>query len=754
MWSRTEPVRARAWTALAVVAGFAALTWQVRRASAGVPLWLCVPFVVAELWAFAFFGLLAFACQPARRTPRGAGATGPVTIVVDSAGRTLEELHATLVACRALHGEHDTVVIDDRQRDDMNVFAMRNRARYELVDADLDHPGRLDLALGRVTTPFFAVVSAGHVPLPDFLDRCLATFDGESDAVAQAPIVRGETDARVGLSRGGVRRPLATATVPSLGARGVALWSGSAAVIRTDAMRRAGGFRADPIRTTLALFRAGYRIGAIDTPVHAVSRDLALTTAKRATRARSALSVLSSRDNPLWARGLAPAQRLAALGAIMRFTAGPHVALGLAVLVATLLSGRLPMNAALGPALAAWALAWLLQAAALRVLGRGAFHGLDRLRAGFRTVGSDCRAAASAFLRVPLDRGTRRVEAVRGWSDTVSVLRGLTGMLVTLDVVLLARFTSDVFGLGLPRFPGYQRYPALVVAAIAVAVAVDTVQLAAHRQVRARRVKLDVDIFFQSHLPPARVTDLSTTGVGILFRTENLTEQPLAGDPIGFELGLPTLAGDRERVAFLGTVRSVSPAGDDLVRLGVEFDAFSPTELDHVVEFCHVTHPWRTRLGVAPLDDDGPPVTIPDDRSGEQRRRRPVLKLANGLAAGVIAISMAPLAAFAAGTGTLQLHVRNGLGNPVGAQCVYAPADGTSSQATTDGSGNATVALDPGSYKIRVVDCSGDDTYATQYVHGSPDLAGAQTFTVTEGATTTVTVTMNLAGGGSGTCPS
>ena len=156
-----------------------------------------------------------------------------------------------------------------------------------------------------------------------------------------------------------------------------AFWCGSAAVIRRQALEGIGGIAtetvAEDFHTTIRLHGQGWHTRYHDeTLVQGLApHDLATFLLQRDRWARGNLSVLRTAENPLIAPRLTLKQRASYLSSLLAYFVPLQRLAMLAVLVAMLVSGRLPLHATLWQFCVFW-LPWMvLNLVASALLCRG-----------------------------------------------------------------------------------------------------------------------------------------------------------------------------------------------------------------------------------------------------------------------------------------------------------------------------------------------------------------------------------------------
>jgi cellulose synthase (UDP-forming) len=373
----------RAVAIAAVLATWVYLAWRVLTTLPdGAALWIGVPFLALELYggvALVLFVMTTWDVSPAAVPP----VTGPpptVTVLVATYNEHLDVLLPTVAACLAMDGDHETWVLDDGDRLEVEEMVTALGARY-VSRPEHDHAkaGNLNHALALVRTDLIAVFDADHVPDPQFLARTLPYFADERVALVQTPQhfyntgsfehVRPGTDLH--------EESLFYRVIqPGKHHAGVAFWCGTNAVLRSSALRDIGGVATESLtedfHTTMKLHRAGWR-SAYHNEV--LARGLAAGGpdafyAQRRRWGRGAMQVLRH-DNPLTASGLTLRQRLGYVYSLSAWFDSWRT-LGLALVpVAVLVTGLFPVQARPLQFAVMAGVPFLLQQVALGLLSRG-----------------------------------------------------------------------------------------------------------------------------------------------------------------------------------------------------------------------------------------------------------------------------------------------------------------------------------------------------------------------------------------------
>ncbi|MGY1915961.1 glycosyltransferase [Blastococcus sp. SYSU DS0973] len=568
---RLAVVRTVAVAAVLATAGY--LTWRlVATVPEGPALWLGVPFLALELYggvALVLFVMTTWNVAPATVPPPRPGPAPSVTVLVATCDEHLDVLLPTVAACLGMEGDHETWVLDDGNRLEVEEMVTALGARY-VSRPEHDHAkaGNLNHALALVRTELVAVLDADHVPDPDFLSRTVPYFADERLALVQTPQHFYNTSSFEHLRPGvDLHEESLFYRVIQAGKHhaGAAFWCGTNAVLRVGALREIGGVATESLtedlHTTMKLHRAGWRSTYHN---EVLARGLAAGSpdafyAQRRRWGRGAMQVLRH-DNPLTATGLTLRQRLAYLYSLLAWFDSWRT-LGLALVpVTALVTGLFPVEA---PPLQFAVMAgvpFLLQQVALTRLARGFAPARFALLFEVVRLPSNLAATLSLVLRgagrfavtakgrTGEDRIRARVPAllwvlagvlagsllytlasVAGWTPTAHRLGGATLVPVFWVATTLGFVVAGIRRIRDPRFAAERRdghrFPAALPAVVDGA--------------------------------PARLVDVSLGGAQVRVRGTGAS----VGDEVELAVRVPDRAG---HVVFRATVRS---RADDVHRV-------------------------------------------------------------------------------------------------------------------------------------------------------------------------------------------
>lgn len=436
-------IRVVAVVALAATAAY--LGWRAT-STLNLDAWyLAVPMLVLEVHAGIGLALFAFSLWDVdRRPPRRALRRVPsVAVLIPTYNEGPEILVPTIAAAMAMEPAHETWVLDDGERPEIEQLARSLGAHY-LARPTHEHAkaGNLNHALGVIEADLFAVLDADHVAAPEFLRATLGYFSDPRVALVQTPqdfynVTSFEHGS--GLAYG---EPFHEQTLfyrllqPGKNRWNAAFWCGTNALVRVSALREVGGAATDTItediHTTIRFHRAGWK-----TVYHneVLARGLAADDATQYQLQRNrwgtgAMQVMRV-ENPLLVPGLTIGQRLGYAATLLGWFDSWRTLGFLLLPPAVLLTGDIPIIADGMTFAVLFGITYLLQQAALYLLGRGAYRPVLSVIFDLVRMSANFVATLSLFVpRTPRFRVTPkgRIAADRGRAEAPLLLRASLGI--------------------------------------------------------------------------------------------------------------------------------------------------------------------------------------------------------------------------------------------------------------------------------------------------------------------------------------
>jgi cellulose synthase (UDP-forming) len=421
-------IRSVSIAALAVTLGY--LVWRALF-TVNLDAWFIgLPMLVLEIHAAIGLGLFTFSLwdvdqRPARRAPRR---RPRIAVLIPTYNEGPEILVPTIAAATALEPVHETWLLDDGNRPEVAELAAALGAHY-LARPTHEHAkaGNLNHALGVIEADIIAVLDADHVAAADFLTATIGYFGDKRVALVQTPqdfynVTSFEHGSGTAYGEPFHEQSLFYRLLqPGKNRWNAAFWCGTGALVRVSALREIGGAATDTItediHTTIRLHRRGWK-----TVYHneVLARGLAADDAAQYQLQRNrwgtgAMQVLRT-ENPLLVSGLTLGQRLGYAATLLGWFDSWRTLGFLLLPPLVLLTGQIPIIADGATFAAAFVTTYLLQQAALYLLGRGAYRpllsivfDLVRMPPNFMATLTLFSARTPAFRVTPKGRvGTRR----------------------------------------------------------------------------------------------------------------------------------------------------------------------------------------------------------------------------------------------------------------------------------------------------------------------------------------------------------
>ncbi|HEV3280358.1 MAG TPA: glycosyltransferase [Acidimicrobiales bacterium] len=583
----------RAIAGVALVWGVAYLVWRLLDTWSGAQPVMFVALFAGEAFGWlvlASFAFLAWRVPTARRPDIGWRPTVDVFVCTYDEG--LDLLGATLVGCSRITYPHTTWVLDDGRREPVRELAARFGANY-LTRPTNEHAkaGNVNHALDHTSGQVVLILDADHVPQPDILDATIGYFDDPSVAVVQTPHDFGNLDSFQHFETGRHDQSMFFEVImPGKDRHNGAFWCGSAAVILRHALLGIGGIAtetvAEDFHTTIRLHRSGWHTRYHDeTLVQGLApHDLASFLLQRDRWARGNLAVLRTPENPVVASGLSLKQRLSYISSLLAYFVPIQRLAMLAVLVAMLVTGRLPLHATLWQLALFWVPWMALNLGASSRLCRGEVSMWDGAYSAHLTTEIFLRAC---FVLVHPFRTSFRVtpkDGIDGGGWTAArQLRLVLAMAVVLASAIVVRALAAFGVVPLPGLRGVALAAGMGFAAWELVLVTATLwRVSRRRQVR-RHYRVPVEVAGVVEGTLVRVVDLTPGGAGVLGA------RPVeVGNVVELRLDLAAVSGEMREVTMHLTVCSCRRAEGAGWRMGGTLTPFTAADGEALIEHCHV----------------------------------------------------------------------------------------------------------------------------------------------------------------------
>jgi cellulose synthase (UDP-forming) len=320
---------------------------------------ISIPFLLADYIGFGFFGLFAMNLwSRIRRTPGEATAGRTVDVFITTYDEDIGILRSTVAAVVAMDYPHETYVLDDGSRPEVQALCTQFGVKYLTRE---DHhgakAGNINAALPRTSGEFIAFFDADHAPFRQFLTALMGYFHDAKVALAQAPQSYYNLDsfqhAGAVRSRGGSpwheQSVFYDAILPGKDRWNAVFWCGSGAVIRREALTGIGGVDTrtvtEDMHTTMSLHAAGWRTVYHDRELAVgIAPDDAQSFLGQRLRWTQGAMQIFRHDNPLVKPGLGWRQRIAYLTSIAYVFEYVPKLVYLVTPILALSAGALPMT--------------------------------------------------------------------------------------------------------------------------------------------------------------------------------------------------------------------------------------------------------------------------------------------------------------------------------------------------------------------------------------------------------------------------
>ncbi len=606
-WFQRHETTARVLALAATVLGAAYLAWRVIATSAGVDPWLFWPLFAAELMGYASFVILVVETWRLPPTPRPAALDLAVDIVIATYNEELDVVEPTVIGALAVRGRTTIHLCDDGRRPEMAELARRLGVRY-VTRADNAHAkaGNINAVLPSLTGDLLLVLDADHVASPDMLEAMTGYFADQRVALVQsAHSFRNHNSVMHHESGRHEQSLFFDILLPGRNRLRSVFWCGSAAVIRTSALRQVGGIATvtstEDFETSLLLQQSGYTLLYHNEHlIQGLAPDnLAAYSVQRARWAEGTLSAFHWRLRMPFRRGLSAAQKLSYTGTLLHYLT-PVQRLTFAVYVVLVgVFGLIPVAMPGLEGVAFWALWMLVSALAATALHRGVSGRVEGVRSLHLSLEPHLRALPALVSRRPMRfHVTPKNEPDLGGWSAVRFVRLPLVVAAALALVLAVRGADSIIvALGATGvLPPLQTSALIVISVFSVLDIVVALQLAtrAHRRRQHRRLwRFPVALSARVDGAPAQCVDLHQRGAALVVPRD------IAELATAVEVRIDCRALDGSTVVANGTLtissRTAIGASGARVRIGGSVVWHDDSSRERVVAHCYVIEPYLAR---------------------------------------------------------------------------------------------------------------------------------------------------------------
>lgn len=633
-----HPRLAQAVSLLAVLTGTIYLTWRVIVTAPGVPLLLFWPLWIAEFWGFVAVLVLMLDAWRLDPTPRPSPLDVPTDVVIATYDEDLDIVEPTLLGALRMRGDVTIHLCDDGRRPEMAALARLHGVRYVTRPDNVGaKAGNINAVLPSLTGVLLLVLDADHVPSPDFLEATSGYFIDRQVAVVQTAHSFRNHNSVMHDEEGRHEQSLFfDVLLPGRNRLDTVFWAGSAALLRTAALREVGGLSTrtstEDFETSLLLQRAGYRLRYHNEHlIQGLAPDnLAAYLIQRARWAEGTLTSYRPGHRIAWGRHLRLRQRASYTGGLLYYLTPIQRLIFTTYAVIVGVFGLLPISNIEGSTAflgffafwGAWTAASML---AVNALERGSTRSSEGARNLYVAMEVFLRAIPSLWRDTPaVFKVTPKNEIDLGGWDAVRLLRLPLILAAIMTIVLTLRWTDTLRdALGQPTFlPSVSPVAVSVLTVFGVFEIVVNLRFARRiwrrRQYRALwRFPVSLPARFAGST--ARCTNLHQRGAALAVDVVDLPEQlralvrdggaptrdaqgvgsvPEDGPSFPIELTLALIDGATRVARGSLTPRSLVHLSDDAVRIGgpVQWDDRASREA--VIERCYVVEPYGARRAV------------------------------------------------------------------------------------------------------------------------------------------------------------
>jgi cellulose synthase (UDP-forming) len=532
-------------------------------------------------------------------------------VIIATYDEDIDIVEPTIIGALALRGDVTVHLCDDGRRPSMAALAQLYGIRYVTrSDNKGAKAGNVNAVLPSLTGELLLALDADHVPSPDFLEATSGYFADPDVAVVQTAHSFRNHNSVMHEEEGRHEQSLFfDVLLPGRDRLHTVFWAGSAALLRTSALRDIGGLSTrtstEDFETSLLLQRAGYRLRYHNEHlIQGLAPDnLAAYLTQRARWAEGTLASYRPGHRVALGRHLRLRQRLSYVGGVLyyltpiqRLIFTTYVALvgGFGLLPFGNIDGIMPFAAVWG----AWTASSIL---AVNALERGSTRPMEGARNLYVAMEAFLRAVPSLWRDAPMVfKVTPKNEVDLGGWDSIRHLR-LPITLAVVTVTVLATRWTDTLLLASGRTGFLPEVPtvALVVLTLfglleAVIILRFTHRMWIRRQYR-QLWRFPVALPARLDGAPARCMDLHQRGAAVAVDAAALPDGLDMTRPLRLELEVGLVDGSTRTVYGRLSPTNVRPVGDGAVRVGgpVQWDDLASREA--VIERCYVVEPYGAR---------------------------------------------------------------------------------------------------------------------------------------------------------------
>jgi cellulose synthase (UDP-forming) len=452
-WFQHRPRAVQLMATSAIVVGLAYLSWRLIFTSHGVNPLLFGLLFAAELFGFVTLLFLVVDGWRIESTPRRSPLDLPTDIVIPTYDEERAIVEPTIVGALLVEGNTTIYLADDGRREEMRELAAEYGIHY-VTRPDNTHAkaGNLNAILPRLTGELLLILDADHVPSPDFLQATSGYFADPNIALVQTAHSFRNHNSVMHDEEGRHEQSLFfDVLLPGRNRIGTAFWCGSAALLRTSALRAIGGMATrtstEDFETSLTLQNLGYELRYHNEHlIQGLAPDnLAAYLIQRGRWASGTFASFKRGYRLPWSRNLTFVQRFSYTGSLLYYLSPLQRLAYTLNLVLVGVFGIIPVGYTGGWYVVFWGSWAVASLTAVAALERGTSQPFEGARNLFIGMGSFLRAIPSLWSSKPaVFNVTPKNQVDLGGWDSVRYLKVAIGLGVITGAVLLARWIDVI----------------------------------------------------------------------------------------------------------------------------------------------------------------------------------------------------------------------------------------------------------------------------------------------------------------------
>ena len=191
-------------------------------------------------------------------------------VYITTYGEDLATVRRTVTAALAMHGKHNTYILDDGKSDEVRALAAELGAEYIVREGNKGaKAGNINNALTVTTGEYFVVLDADFVPKEDFLYQTVPFFAEANVAFVQTPQAYGNLHNLISRGAGYMQSVFYRFIQPGKNRFNAAFCVGTNVIYRRTAIESIGGIyeqsKSEDVWTSLKLHESGWKTVYIST---------------------------------------------------------------------------------------------------------------------------------------------------------------------------------------------------------------------------------------------------------------------------------------------------------------------------------------------------------------------------------------------------------------------------------------------------------------------------------------------------------